>query len=99
MIIGSRPKSLTVNLTRDSDLLCSLKATEAYETGTTIELELKTKTDTHTYEATIVTDTATFNVDYLEVNQILDEGPTTARLFYYQGDVDLLWAKGTVKEV
>lgn len=102
--LGADPERMTVHLSRDSDFNAVLESYSGptpadYPVGTAVTLEVETSAGTTTWTATVAANTATFTVDEVAVNTLLDTtGPKEARLFYENGTDRRLWAFGPVRE-
>ncbi|VXC09174.1 hypothetical protein [Aeromicrobium sp. 9AM] len=93
--LGNQPDSLQVVLTRDADFVSTLTNSDG-DWSPTCTIELRIGDDT-VWPATIVDNVASFDVDKVAVNDLLEDGATKVRLFYTDGAADLCWAKGSVR--
>jgi len=94
--LGSGPLPLHVTLTQDGDFICVIESQDGDWPGTAVISILFNDDDVTTWTATLSTVDATFDVDKIEVNALIDKGPTRARLRYVDGSTDLIWAQGSV---
>jgi len=99
--LGTTPELLTVSLTRGADFIQTLSSTDAagtpvdWVTGEVVSLVFDMTAPT-TWVATITGPDAVWNVDKAVVTALLDAGVRHANLIYTAGDVDLVWARGSV---
>lgn len=104
--LGQGPETLRVVLVSNADFVSALKRSDAtsWDLATQIALEIRTRaqdgtTAYVTWTATLNGDTAQWNVDMLEVNNVIAARPSTVRLWYTLGELRLLWAQGDVEVV
>ena len=92
--LGTPPDRLTVYLSRDADFFSTLQNADE-DWPITAQIELRFPGDV-VWTADIDGPNATFNVDLIDVNTVIDSKTRTARLFYIDGEDDICWASGLV---
>jgi hypothetical protein len=92
----SAPAVLTINLTKDADFIRLLETVEGEEFPAGCQIELRFRDSAGgalaVWPATVTTTEAMWNVDKADVNDLIADEPASCRLFYVDGDIDLLWA-------
>jgi hypothetical protein len=92
----SAPDVLEINLTRGADFIRILEAVapETFPVGSTVVLEFRSSSGTvlGTWSAVVTPTEATWNEDKATVDAMILLVPSTCRLKYTDGAVDLLWA-------
>ena len=89
--LGIQPETLRVILTTGADFQCTIRLSSNWLAGTTLSLVFPTTS----WNATITTTDAVFNVDKAIADTIPDGA--TVKLLYVNGATDQIWAIGTVK--
>lgn len=91
--LGAEPNRIAVYLNRDGDFSCVLhSASIDWPASSVITLTFGDAT----WTATKTGPDATFTADFADVNAVLTQAPCTARLWYTDGTVRLLWGLGPV---
>lgn len=94
VVLGARPDSLAVRLTGGADFIATLTNQDgAWAEGAVVRLVFADEAET-VWTATIVGADASFNVDKAIADAIPDR--TRVELLYTLGDVDQVWARGSV---
>lgn len=89
--LGNTPQDMVVQIAEGADFVSTIRRDDGdWPDGIVIELRIG---DT-TWPSTIVGDEARWNVDKDIVAPVLDNAFAPARLYYIDGDTELLWAKG-----
>jgi hypothetical protein len=100
LTLGAVPKALLVNLVKDADFVQQFTRSDGspWPAGAQLRLELTHPDATATtWEATLTDQTAVWNVDKAEVNDVILKRVRVARLRYIQDSLDLTWAQGDVE--
>jgi hypothetical protein len=93
--LGARPDGLTVRLTTGADFIATLTNQSGdWAEGATITLVFSDTEET-VWPATITGADAAFNVDKAIADTIPNR--TKVDLKYTSGDIDQVWARGTVR--
>lgn len=98
VVLGAAPESLTLVLVDDADFVSGLDSADGdWPTGAAIALTFNDTART-TWAAAIDGAHADWNVDKAAVSALIDDlgNAPRVRLTYTEGDVDLIWATGTV---
>lgn len=92
--LGAKPDHLTVRLTRGADFIATLtNQAGSWAEGAVVAIVLSTDPET-TWTAAIAGADAVFNVDKTLADAIRQG--TAAELRYTLGDIDQVWARGSV---
>jgi len=94
--LGWKPPRLIVNLNRDGDFVAELVSdTGDFPVDTEIELRFNRVGGLPiVWPATIVGDSARWEVDKVDVAAVLDADPLSAKLHYGVGTLDIVWYRG-----
>lgn len=97
LTLGAVPKALMVNLVTDADFVQQFTRSGDTPWPNDAELWLEfvhaDRTSTN-WAATLSNQTAVWNVDRVEVNEVIAKRVRSVKLWYKQGDFDLVWASG-----
>lgn len=94
--LGVKPESMGVRLDADADFITTLSTVDGTDWPATVSAELRFPESGTVWPATLSGSELSWSVDKADVNTLLAQRPTTAVLFYLDGDTDIEWAKGSV---
>lgn len=100
LALGTAPLSLDVLLPRDADFIATLTRDDdvAWADTATVFLQFNFRNaPAQQWDAELDGASVLFNVDKVEVNAVLDARPSNVKLWFIDGDVEVLWASGKVK--
>lgn len=95
--LGNQPLPMSVTLIRGGDFVTSLVRTDGDDWPDTAGAHLDFDDDDATsWVATVAGPAISWAVDKVDVAALIERSPQNARLFYIDGDTDLVWGVGTV---
>lgn len=100
IVLGAVPKNLKVPLIAGADFVAALRRKDDVPwPGTTVirlEFVMPDTSNNVTWDAAIDGAVATWNFDKADVDAVLAAVSVAVKLWYIDGDVELLWAQGEV---
>lgn len=94
IVLGAVPENLEVVLVRNADFFTTLITEDS--TPWPVGVEIKLILDDNTFTATIVGAEASFGIDSVQVNTLIDARTRFAKLMYIDGPAEICWAIGEV---
>lgn len=93
--LGQIPDDLAITLVRGADFIASISTRDSsdWPDGLIVTVAFDDE-DSTVFTADVTGPTIAFDVDKAIVETLIDATPRLARLFYIDGDTDLLWAVG-----
>lgn len=95
--LGFAALPLTVALAGDADFVAALVAEDGWPAGTQIQMVFPRSGGTPlVWPAAVAGTTASWDVDQVEVAEVIHAGCRRVRVLYREGGTELLWMAGSV---
>ena len=90
---GFKPTNISVFLSKDGDFFTTLQNADGNWSGTA---QIELRFGTTVWSSVISGEDAVFDIDSVQVNEVIASKVRNARLFYIDGDTEIVWGEGPV---